>query len=164
MENTNIIHSSFKHGKNLKIGHYNVIEDGVEVGDNVTIGNFCEIKNDIKIGNNVILQGKIKIASNTVIEDDCTLKYGTILTNKVLVKKNVFMGPNTITLGGIHTREAIYGTIIGENCYIGAGSQIAANTKICDDVVLGTFTFVNKDIIEPGIYVGVPAKFLKENK
>lgn len=161
MENTNSISLSFKYGHNLKIGHYNVIEKGVAVGNNTIIGNFCEIGKHVKIGNNVILQGRVRIASDTTIEDGCVLKYGTIITNRTLLKRNVFMGPNTITLGGIHTRESIHGTVIGENGYIGAGSQIAANTRICNDVVLGTFTFANKDIIKPGIYVGIPARFLK---
>ena len=70
------------------------------------------------------------------------------------------MGPNTITLGGNHKREIIHGTVIGENCYIGAGSQIAANTQICDDVVLGAITFVNRNIVELGTYVGIPARKL----
>ena len=70
------------------------------------------------------------------------------------------MGPNTITLGGTHKRKTIHGTVIGENCYIGAGSQIAACTKICADVTLGALTFVNKEIDIPGIYVGIPARKL----
>ena len=157
---TNVVHKSFNHGHEIEIGNFNVIGKNVFVGHNVRIGHNCIIEDNVKIGNNVILQANIKIAADTVIEDDCTLKHGTILTNKVLLKKNVFMGPNTITLGGTHKRETIHGTIIGENSYIGAGSQIAANTKICDDVTLGAFTFVNKDITESGTYVGIPARRL----
>jgi len=37
MENTNMIHPSFKYGDNLKMGHFNVIEEDVEVGNNVQI-------------------------------------------------------------------------------------------------------------------------------
>jgi len=35
---------------------------------------------------------------NCVLEDDVTIKYGTILTGDVLLKKSVF-SPNVITLG-----------------------------------------------------------------
>jgi serine acetyltransferase len=70
------------------------------------------------------------------------------------------MGPNTITLGGHANRNSEYGTTIGENCYIGAGTQIAANIQICDDVITGAFSFVNKNIDVHGTYVGVPCRRL----
>ena len=150
----------FKHGENFKIGYYNVIGDNITFGNNVTVGHHCIIEDNVTVGNNVILQGNIKIAAGCVIEDNCILKHGTILTNNVLLKENVFMGPNTITLGGTHKRETIHGTVIGKNCYVGAGSQIAACTQICDDVVLGAMSFVNKNIDIPGTYVGIPVRRL----
>jgi UDP-2-acetamido-3-amino-2,3-dideoxy-glucuronate N-acetyltransferase len=157
----NIIDKSFKSGSNFIVGKFNIIGKNVVVGHNVKIGHHCIIEDDITIGNNVILQDKIKIASGTTIEDDCILKHGTILTNNVLLKKNVFMGPNTITLGGTHKRETISGTIIGENCYIGAASHIAAGIQICNNVTLGVSAFANKNINEPGIYVGIPVRKLR---
>jgi UDP-3-O-[3-hydroxymyristoyl] glucosamine N-acyltransferase len=146
----------------MNIGQFNVIGENVYFGNNVEIGHHCIIEDYVTIGNNVVLQGNVKIASGSTIRDGCILKHGTIITNGALLKRNVFMGPNTITLGGTHKRETIHGTVIGENCYIGGGSQIAANTKICDNVVVGALTFVNKDITEPGTYVGIPAKKIKE--
>ena len=159
----NKIDETFKHGENLIIGYFNVIGKNVVVGNNVEIGHNCIIEDDVTIGDNVILQANIKIASGSTIEDNCTLKHGTIITNNALLKKNVFMGPNTITLGGTHERKTIHGTIIGENCYIGAGSQIAASKKLCDNVTLGALSFVNRDIDEPGIYVGIPVLRLRGN-
>jgi UDP-2-acetamido-3-amino-2,3-dideoxy-glucuronate N-acetyltransferase len=157
----NQIEFTFNCGKELEIGQFNIIGDNVVVGDNVKIGNHCVIEDNVIIGNDVILQGSVKIASGTVIENGCILKHGTILTNKVLLKRNVFMGPNTITLGGTHERKSLHGTVIGENCYIGGGTQIVAAAKICDNVTLGAMSFVNKDITEPGVYVGIPARKLR---
>ena len=157
----NIIGKNFKSGYDFKIGYFNVIGDNILVGNCVEIGHGCIIEDNVKIGNNVILQGNIKIANGTIIKDCCTLKHGTILTNNIILEKNVFMGPNTITLGGTHKRKSEYGTVIGENCYIGGGTQIAANKKICANVTTGAISFVNKDITEPGIYVGVPVRKLR---
>lgn len=157
----NEVHDSFIQAGELDIGHFNVIGKNVTVGYWVKIGHHCIIEDNVKIGDRCIIQGNVKIASGTIIEDGCTLKHGTILTNDALLKKNVFMGPNTITLGGTHKRETIHGTVIGENCYIGAGSQIAAGTILCDDVTLGAMSFVNRDVDEPGIYVGIPIRKLR---
>lgn len=162
--NFNVIHESVKIGNNVKIGAFNVIYDNVQIGDNTVIGNYCEIGTSSKIGKNAVLQGKVRMAEKCIIEDNVIIKYGTILTSEVYVKKEAFIGPNVITLGATHTREEIYGTVIGERCFIGGGAQIKVGTHIANDVVIGALSFVNNDIIKPGIYVGVPAKFKKPLK
>lgn len=47
---------------------------------------------------------------------------------------------------------------IGEGTWVGAGSTIINNVKICDGCMIGAGAVVIKDIDEPGIYVGVPAR------
>lgn len=175
----NVISEDFKHGENFKIGHFTIIEEGVEVGNNVsighhtilhkgikigdnsTIGSFCEIGKNVKIGNKVIVQGRIRTGDNCVMEDEVTIKYGTILTGDVLLKKKCFLGPNVITLGSTHKLVELHGTVIGERTYIGAGSKLAGATKVGDDIVVGALGFVNRDIPEAGIYVGIPVKKIK---
>jgi len=143
-------------------GHFNVIHDNVTIGENSVIGSYCELEEGTIIGKNCVIQGRVRTGPKVVIEDDVTIKYGTILTNTALIKRNVFIGPNVITLGGNYDRKRINGTIIGENCYIGAGTKIAGGVTICDDVVIGANSFVNKDVTKPGIYAGTPIKFFRK--
>lgn len=176
----NILADDLRTGANFKIGHFTIIGKGCVFGDNVTIGshavigddvhlgdgsvvgNYCEIGRGLRAGAKVVLQGRIRTAEGCVIEDEATLKYGTILTSKVLIKKKAFLGPNVITLGSTHLHETKHGTVIGERCYIGAGSKIAASVAIGDDITIGAMGFVNKDLKESGIYVGVPVKPLRQ--
>ena len=51
-------------------------------------------------------------------------------------------------------------TKIGNHVSIGTNSTILPVT-ICDHVVIGAGSVVTKDIIEPGIYAGNPAQFLR---
>jgi UDP-3-O-[3-hydroxymyristoyl] glucosamine N-acyltransferase len=143
------------------IGYFSVIHDNVSIGKNSTIGSYCELEEGTIVGNNCVLQGRVRTGPKVVIEDDVVIKYGTILTDTALVKRNVFIGPNVITLGGGHDRKRVNGTVIGNNCYIGAGTKIAGGVEICDDVVTGANSFINKDITEPGIYAGTPARKIK---
>jgi len=143
-------------------GNFNVIHDDITIGEGSTIGSYCELEHGTVVGKFCTLQGRVRTGPEVTIEDDVIIKYGTILTDTALIKRNSFIGPNVITLGGGHDRKRVNGTIIGENCYIGAGTKIAGGITICDDVVVGANSFVTKDITEPGIYVGIPAKFLKE--
>jgi UDP-3-O-[3-hydroxymyristoyl] glucosamine N-acyltransferase len=175
-----VVASDFKYGEKLSMGHFCVIEEGVLVGNNVTIGNhtilhkgiqigddsvvgsFCEIGKNVKIGRNVVVQGRIRTGDDCTIEDDVTIKYGTILTGNVLLKRKCFLGPNVITLGSTHKRVELHGTVVGERTYIGAGSKLAGAVKVGDDIVVGAMSFVNRDIYESGIYVGIPVKKIKD--
>lgn len=50
------------------------------------------------------------------------------------------------------------GTIeIGDNVFIGAGSTVLYDVKICNNVIIGAKSLVNKSIAESGVYAGVPA-------
>jgi len=161
MGNYNVIDDSVKFNEGVSVGHYNIIHPNVSLGDDTEIGNFCEIKENVTIGKNCVIQGRVRIAEGTVIGDNIVIKYGAIITRHVNVKNDVFIGPNVITLGGNHYRESVKGTIIGERCYIGGGTQIMPGISLCDDTTTGVMTFVNKDTVIPGIYIGIPAKFLR---
>lgn len=179
MKQNNVISENLKVGENFKIGNFCIIEDdcvfgknvtienfthikkGVKIGNNSAIGNYCEIGKENHIGNNVIVQGRIRTAEKCVMEDESTIKYGTILTSKVLLKKGSFLGPNVITLGSTHQRETIHGTVIGERTYIGAGSKLLCGVQICNDTVIGALSFVTKDITEKGIHAGIPTRKIK---
>jgi len=158
----NIIDIDVEIEDGVLIGYFCVIARGVTVGKGSTVGSYCELEEFTVIGNNCTLQGRIRTGPGVTIKDDVVIKYGTILTDTALIKKDAFIGPNVITLGGGHNRQRVNGTIIGESCYIGAGTKIAGGIKICDNTVVGANSFVNKDITSPGIYAGTPARFIKE--
>ena len=47
---------------------------------------------------------------------------------------------------------------------IGANSVIKEGIEIGDDITIGAGSVVVNDIKNPGIYIGSPCKFLKNNK
>ena len=109
-----------------------------------------EIGNDVEIGPyTVIHRGTI---DETVISDGC--KIGA-LNN---IGHNCFIGSDTVFAAGAILNGGVH---IGKNCWIGSGVTIKHKIRITDNVVLGMGAVVVKDIYEPGIYVGSPAKFIK---
>ncbi|ODT77408.1 MAG: hypothetical protein ABS76_26850 [Pelagibacterium sp. SCN 64-44] len=50
----------------------------------------------------------------------------------------------------------------GDNVVIGAGSVVIGPIDICDNVIIGSMSLVNKSISEPGLYVGVPARKIRD--
>jgi acetyltransferase-like isoleucine patch superfamily enzyme len=124
------------------------------------VGPYCVIEAGTVIEKDCVIQGQVRIGKYCLIEEGCVIKWGAILTQKCHLKKNVFIGPQTILLGGLSDRSEKHGIIIEEGVYIGAGVRIAAGVKICSGVVVGVNSFVNKDITEAGTYVGTPCRKL----
>jgi len=54
-------------------------------------------------------------------------------------------------------------TTIGNHVSIGSNATVLP-VRICDHVVIGAGAVVTKDILEPGIYAGNPARFMKTVK
>lgn len=92
---------------------------------------------------------------------------GSILTCNILIGKHSHINLNTTighdcNLGDFFTSAPgvnISGNCICGNCvYFGANSSVREKISICANVTIGMGGVVVKDIIEPGVYVGLPVK------
>jgi serine acetyltransferase len=70
--------------------------------------------------------------------------------------------PSTSQNTPITNRNSFF-TVEG-NLTIGANSVLLGPLKIKGPVIIGAMSLVTHDILEPGIYVGIPAKKIKELK
>jgi acetyltransferase-like isoleucine patch superfamily enzyme len=154
----------FKHGDNFEIGNFNIIEDGCSFGDNVKIGSFCYIKSGTIVGNNVFIDSYVKTSGNCIIGDNCIVRYNATIARQVTLGDGVFISPNVMTIYSTHERVRKGGTVIGSGAFIGTNAVIGPGLMIAPGTVVGSLAFVDKDIEEPGIYVGIPAKFIKPLK
>ncbi len=122
-----------------------------EIGDNTFIGPFVEIQKGARIGKNCKIQSHAFICDLVTIGDNCFISHGAMFINDLFASG----GP----AGGDVTKWS--NTVIGKNVSIGTNSTILP-IKICDNVVVGAGSVVTKDIDEPGIYAGNPAKLIRK--
>jgi UDP-2-acetamido-3-amino-2,3-dideoxy-glucuronate N-acetyltransferase len=158
----NSIASDFTHGENFEIGKYCVIDEGVVVGDNVRIGHFVLLKKGTRIGNDTFVDSYVRSSGSNSIGNDVTLRFGSTIARKVTVGDGTFISPNVMTVFSKHTGEQSEGTLISENCHIGTNVVIGPNVSIAPGTVVGALSYVHKSIDEAGIYVGSPAKRMKD--
>ena len=123
---------------------------GCNIGDNTFIGPFVEIQRNVKIGKNCKLQSHSFICELVEMGDHCFVGHGVMFINDLFSEG----GP----AGGDQSKWEH--TYIGNHVSIGSNATILP-VKICDHVVIGAGAVVTKDIDQPGIYVGNPAKKLK---
>lgn len=158
---TNQIAEDFKHGENFSIGSNCVIQDGCKVGDNVRIEHFVLLKKNTKMGNDVYVDSYFKSSGDNVIGNGVTLRFNSTVARKVIVGDDVFLAPNVMTEYSDHEGVKHPGTVIGKGTFVGSNAVIAAGVKICPGCVIGSLSYVNKDLVEPGTYVGAPARLIR---
>lgn len=60
----------------------------------------------------------------------------------------------------LHRQRRVF--VLGDNVVIGTNTVVIGPVRICDNVIIGSMSLVNKDIDEPGIYVGTPVRKISE--
>jgi acetyltransferase-like isoleucine patch superfamily enzyme len=150
MKKLSIAIRDVKFGENVKIVEpANIYE--CEIGDDCFIGPFVEIQKSVKIGKRTKIQSHSFICELVTIGNDCFIGHGVMFINDLFQSG----GP----AGGDSSKWK--STVIGNNVSIGSNSTILP-VNICDNVVIGAGAVVTKDIIASGIYVGNPARKIRD--
>lgn len=105
-----------------------------------------------------------KIGRGTIICPGTILTTGITIGRHVIINLNCTIGHDCV-IGDFVTISPganVSGNVtIGEGCYIGSNAVIREKISICSGVTIGAGGVVVKDITEPGVYVGSPAKRIK---
>lgn len=123
---------------------------GCTIGDDSFVGPFVEIQRDAVIGKRCKIQSHAFVCELVTIGDDCVVSHGAKFIN------------DPFAIGGPARgdRRLWRATRIGNHVSIGTNATILP-VSICDHVVIGAGAVVTKDISEPGIYAGNPARLLR---
>jgi acetyltransferase-like isoleucine patch superfamily enzyme len=120
---------------------------GCEIGDNVFVGPFVEIQKDVRIGARTKIQSHAFVCELVTIGSDCFIGHGVMFINDTFAKGGPARGDKSLWRS----------TAIGNQVSIGSNATILP-VRICDRVVIGAGAVVTRDISEPGVYVGNPAR------
>lgn len=120
---------------------------GCSIGSNSFIGPFVEIQKNVTIGNYCKVQSHSFICELVSIGDNCFIGHGVMFINDLFSSGS--------PAGGDKSKWKP--TSIGNHVSIGSNATILP-VQICDNAVIGAGAVVTKDITEPGIYMGNPAK------
>jgi len=124
---------------------------GCTIGDNCLIGPFTEIQKGATIGDNCRVQSHSFICEFVTIGNNCFIGHGVMFINDVWKKGGPANGDRSLWKT----------TSIGSHVSIGSNATILP-VDICDHVVIGAGSVVTKDITQPGIYAGNPARKLRD--
>lgn len=152
-------------GNNLILRAHTFIYAGVKIGDNFQTGPHVLIREDNVIGNDVAIWHNTTISPGNVIGDGCRIHAGSFL-ELVTLGKRVFIGPGVIFTDDPHPinpnpRLHFGGAKVEDEAVIGANVTILPHVRIEKHAVVGAGSVVTKDIPAGEVWVGNPARFLK---
>lgn len=123
---------------------------GCTIGNNCFIGPFVEIQKDVVIGDHTKVQSHAFICELVSIGHDCFIGHGVMFINDVFSSGGPARGD----------KSKWKSTSIGNGVSIGSNATILP-VSVCDAVVIGAGAVVTKDITQPGIYAGNPARKIR---
>jgi acetyltransferase-like isoleucine patch superfamily enzyme len=123
---------------------------GCTIGDGTFVGPFVEIQKGAVVGRRCRIQSHAFICELVTIGDDCVISHGAMFINDRFSSGGPARGD----------RALWESTHVGNHVSIGTNATILP-VRICDHAVIGAGAVVTREISQPGIYAGNPARLVR---
>lgn len=110
------------------------------------------IGNDVEIGQGSVIMAGVVINASTKIGKGCIINTTSSIDHDNTIEDYVHISPGVKLAGSVK---------ICKGTWLGIGSIVINNITICNNCKVGAGAVVIRDIIEPGTYVGIPARRIK---
>jgi UDP-N-acetylglucosamine acyltransferase len=170
---SSIIDSSVKLGKNNYIGPNCFITGDTIIGDNNRFEAYCSIGTPAEHRDYFTSkEGKTIIGSNNIFREFTTVNAGTkditILHNNIIMLKGSYVGHDSIINNNV---SLSCGVLIGGHSYIMEGCNFGLGSICHQFSIIGAYSMIgmgtiitkSSNIAPGGVYVGLPAKYIKDN-
>jgi len=151
-------------GKNVRISEKASIYNPelIEINDHSRIDDFCVISGKVIIGKYVHIAVFCNVAGGSegiVIKDFAGLAYGChVFTQSDDYSGKMLTNPTVPSKYKLETKKSIS---IGKHCIIGTSSLIFPGVDLAEGTAVGAASVVRKPTEEWSIYLGNPAKKIK---
>ncbi|MBD1372179.1 N-acetyltransferase [Hazenella sp. IB182357] len=145
-----VLYRGSRFGREVMIGDQASVREKCHIGDQVVIGRGVAVENEVKIGSFT------KIQTNAYITSYTTLEERVFIAPTVTTTNDNFMG---------RTKERfkfVKGPLVKKGARIGGGSILLPGITVAEETFVAAGCLVNKDTEPAKLYVGVPARTLRD--
>lgn len=107
------------------------------------------VATDVEIGKGTVIMAGVIINSSSKVGKGCIINTASTLDHDNVIEDYVHVSPGAHLAGTVR---------VGRRSWLGIGSVVSNNLNVYSDCQLGAGAVIVKDIVEPGTYVGVPAR------
>ncbi len=112
-----------------------------------------QIGKAVEIGEGTVVMANAVVNPASMIGKHCIINSAASVDHDCTIGDYVHISPHAALAGKVQ---------VGDETHIGIGSSVIEEVCICAGVKVGAGAAVVKDIVKKGLYVGVPAKLVKE--
>ena len=139
--------------------------DQIEIGENSRIDDFCVVSGRVSIGRNVHIAVFCNVAGGTEgirLDDFSGLAYGC----QLFAQSDDYSGATMTnpTVPAAYKNETRRRIHVGRHCILGTQSLVFPGVSIGEGTSVGAQSVVTRSTEEWSIYLGNPAKKLKDRK
>ncbi|MCD6545794.1 MAG: acetyltransferase [Thermotogae bacterium] len=116
---------------------------------------FSFVSKTVKIGENVLIMPGVVVNSSTIISDNVILNTSCSVDHDCRIMPHVHIAPGVNLAGSV---------FVGTGSFLGIGCKVIQEVKIANWNIVGAGAVVIEDTEDFGVYVGVPAKMIKNLK
>ena len=124
--------------------------------------NYVELRKGTNVGSDCYIDSRVSSSGNCVIGNHVTVRYDSIIATGVRIGDQTYICPKVMTNILYSDGVQIGGANIGSHVFVGTGCVLQHGIKIGDNIVLGSMSYINKDISAIEIWFGNPAKLYKK--
>lgn len=107
------------------------------------------------VGAGTLVAHHAHVGPMAVVGSGCIINTGAIIEHECTIGDYTHVSVNATVAGRCR---------IGSRCFLGASSTVIDGKSVGDNVMLGAAACAHRDLVEPGTYVGVPARFLSRKE
>ncbi len=141
-----------------------IVDDGAVIGAGTKVWHFCHIMGGARIGErcsfgqNVFVGGRARLGNNVKVQNNVSIY------DCVEIEDDVFCGPSMVFTNVMNPRSHVsrkdeYRTTrVGRGATIGANATIVCGTVLGEYCFIGAGTVVTRDVPAYALVVGVPGR------
>jgi sugar O-acyltransferase (sialic acid O-acetyltransferase NeuD family) len=114
-----------------------VIHPQASVSDHATVAAGC------------FVAAQSVVAAGVLLGEGVIVNHGAVVDHDSVIGAFSHVAPGSVLGGAVK---------LGERVLVGSGAVVQPVRFVCSDVVIGAGAVVCADIVEPGTYVGIPAR------
>ncbi|HMM07361.1 MAG TPA: acetyltransferase [Clostridiales bacterium] len=129
-----------------------------QIAEKHSVNWYTAIHPNAVIGCDVTIdEGTVVMAGAVINTGACIGRHCIINTSAVVEHDNIIEGFTHISVGA-----KLAGMVhIGKRVWVGIGAIVNHNLSICDNCIIGAGAVVIKNVMNPGVYIGIPAGRVK---
>ncbi len=151
-------------GRNCIIRSGTCLYSDVSIGDDVSFGHNVMVRENVRIGGNTLIGTGVVIDGSCKIGERVSIQTGGYICTSSTIEDSVFLGPHVVFTNDKYVAQKqtkLIGPTVRRGASIGANSLLMPSIEIGEGSVIGAQSLVVHDVPARTIYVGAPARKLK---